>query len=241
MAKLLGQSKEPVVIAAIGPLTNIAHLLLIANDQIKAKIKEVVVVMGRSPGLEFTIGKGDKKVGGIRDFNVTKDPEAVRVVMDSGVPVTFAPFELSVQAVITPELLETIRDQHKTPAAHEIYQQSKEWMNYWMKALNDDGFHPWDSAAITYLSHPEYLQCEARSYRFTAIDFESRSEDIKKRDKQRDSIENSMLELANETQIKKLQSAGDKTLFKKGPYRFCFDFQTNQKEAFVKKIIQDVY
>ena len=76
MAKVL-EDNEKTLIIAVGPLTNIASLLL-ARPDLKEKIKEITIMGG-------AIGMGN--VTATAEFNIYADPEAAAVVFKSGIKV----------------------------------------------------------------------------------------------------------------------------------------------------------
>ena len=152
----------PAHIAAIGPLTNIGALLL-RHPDVKPAIESVVIVAGRSTGRSFFIG--DR--GPVRDFNFENDVAATRVLLESGVPVVMAGFELTSQVTITEADLETIRDRDD-PVADYFYRNSLDWCRYWIGEFDEPGFHPWDSAAISWLTRPELFTHERRGWRIVA-------------------------------------------------------------------------
>ncbi len=149
-------------IAAIGPLTNVG-LLLHHYPDYATIIDEVVIVAGRSPGRQFFIG--DK--GPVRDFNFENDVRAAEILLSSGVSVTLAGFELTSQVVVTESDLATIAARN-TPIAEYLHRNSIAWLRHWTKSFPADaGFHPWDSAAIAWLTHPEWFIAERRSARIS--------------------------------------------------------------------------
>ncbi len=91
-----------ITLVAIGPLTNLAIALLMAPDI--AALVERVVIMG---------GTGEHGPGNISpsaEFNFWVDPEAVRVVLRSGMPLEFVGWDVSItSAVVTAERQEQIR------------------------------------------------------------------------------------------------------------------------------------
>lgn len=74
---LLGQT-EPVTIVTLGPLTNLA-LCLLTTPECKEKVAQVVAAGGSTYGGEVTTAA---------EVNIYADPEAARVVLEAGVPVT---------------------------------------------------------------------------------------------------------------------------------------------------------
>ena len=152
-------ARQPVHIAAIGPLTNLG-LLARRYPQHLADALSVVIVGGRSVGNRFFLhGKGP-----VNDFNVEQDPDAARALLEHGVPVTMAGFELTSQVSLGAAELERLR-----PSAirEHFLPRTRPWLDYWQRTFpGEAGFHPWDSAAIDWLVHPERYVAETRGWRF---------------------------------------------------------------------------
>ena len=91
-----------ITLVTLGPLTNVAIALLMAPDI--AELVDRVVCMG---------GTGEHGPGNISptaEFNFFVDPEAVRVVLRSGMPLEFVGWDISIaSAVVTPERATQIR------------------------------------------------------------------------------------------------------------------------------------
>jgi purine nucleosidase len=96
------RAAEPggVALCALGPLSDIAMALVKAPD-IAGKIGEVVVMGGAG----FEIGN----VTPAAEFNIHVDPHAAAIVLDSGVPVTLIPLDVTHQVVSTPPRLAALR------------------------------------------------------------------------------------------------------------------------------------
>jgi pyrimidine-specific ribonucleoside hydrolase len=90
MARLIEASPEPVAIAPIGPLTNIA-LLLRLDPQLASKISHLCLMGG-------SIGEGNTTASA--EFNIIADPEAADVVFRSGVPITMIGLDVTHQALL---------------------------------------------------------------------------------------------------------------------------------------------
>ena len=158
MAQTLEKSR--CHIAAIGPLTNIA-LLIEHYPGVLANIESIIAVAGRSRDATFYLGDS----GPVRDFNFESDVPAAEIVMASGLPLVLAGFELTSQVVVTEQDLETIA-RSPSPTALYFYDNSLAWCRYWTREFPvDAGFHPWDSAAISWLRHPEYFTAQPRGWR----------------------------------------------------------------------------
>jgi purine nucleosidase len=96
------RSAEPgsITLCALGPLTNIA-VALIKAPEVVAGIRELVV-MG---GVCFERGN----VTPAAEFNIHVDPHAAALVVDSGVPITMIPLDVTHQLLTTPPRLAALR------------------------------------------------------------------------------------------------------------------------------------
>ncbi|HET9143082.1 nucleoside hydrolase [Actinophytocola sp.] len=91
MARLLAEADEPVTIAPIGPLTNIA-LLLGAYPSLRGKIERLVVMGGAISGGNTTA---------VSEFNLWSDPEAARrVLVEERIPTVLVPIDLTFQCMV---------------------------------------------------------------------------------------------------------------------------------------------
>ena len=121
----------------------------------------MIVVAGRSPGRRFYIGSA----GPVQDFNFENDVRAMALLLETEIPMVFAGFELTSQVVITDADLATI-DARGTDAASYLYRNSLAWFEHWTREFpTERGFHPWDSAAVAWLTHPELFVTGQRRVR----------------------------------------------------------------------------
>lgn len=91
--------REPITIAALAPLTNLA-IALIKEPRIASKIAELVLMGG-------AITHGN--VTPSAEFNIYVDPHAAHVVFSSGMPLTMISLDITHQVLTTPERLRAIR------------------------------------------------------------------------------------------------------------------------------------
>jgi len=149
----------PLSVLAIGPLTNLAALVRGWPERARA-VREVVIVAGRSRDQVFRLHGAT----GIPDFNFESDVEAARALLESGVPIRLAGFELTHRVVVTRAQLEAARG--RSEVARHLVEGALPWLAFWQSSFPDDpGFHPWDSAALACLLHPEDFVSEARGWR----------------------------------------------------------------------------
>ena len=99
IARLLREHPEPITIAPIGPLTNIA-LLLRLYPELAERIAHLSIMGG-------SIGEGNTTVSA--EFNIYADPEAADVVFRSGVPITMMGLDVTHQALLDRSSSEALR------------------------------------------------------------------------------------------------------------------------------------
>jgi purine nucleosidase len=96
------RASEPgtITLCALAPLTNIGMALVKAPDIID-NIRELVVMGGAC----FELGN----VTPAAEFNMHVDPHAAAVVLDSGIPITMIPLDVTHQLVSTPARLAALQ------------------------------------------------------------------------------------------------------------------------------------
>jgi pyrimidine-specific ribonucleoside hydrolase len=99
LAEVLERSEEPVVLAPIGPLTNIA-LLAALRPELLPRVGRVAVMGGSD-------GHGNKTPAA--EFNVWFDPESAARAFDSGLDITMIGLNVTHAATLTEADIERIR------------------------------------------------------------------------------------------------------------------------------------
>ncbi len=144
MRRVIMESEEPVTLVPIAPMTNIA-LLLTMYPEVKENIREIVIMGGSA-------GRGNKGV--MSEFNVATDPEAAKIVFQSGLPIVMAGLDVGWNALVYPEDSEKMRTKGK----------SGEMAYCLFKRYRGGSFHTglkmYDSCAIAYLLCPELFTVE---------------------------------------------------------------------------------
>lgn len=163
LADLLARSKEPVTILAIGPLTDIACLVLNFPDVIH-NIKEVVFLGGRAPKQVLKYPFSDVV---FTDFNIAQDLRATRIVLEeSDIPVTFITFSLSSSALYTRAQIDSLQQLGCSERAMLLSRASQASMNSLEQGLNLNGLDTFDINAAYYVAKPEMFKCEEAGYTF---------------------------------------------------------------------------
>jgi pyrimidine-specific ribonucleoside hydrolase len=143
MAKLLQESEEKVTIVATGPLTNVAALLL-SHPELKEKIAEISFMGG---GIHF--GNWTPAA----EFNILVDPEAAKIVMESGLPLIMNGLDVTEQALMMPEDFEAVR-----AIGGQVSSIVADWLEFFYgfhKTIGYKGAPMHDPCAVAVLTHPE--------------------------------------------------------------------------------------
>ncbi len=156
--------REPLTLLVLGPGTNVAGVLS-RRPELASRVVEVVAVAGRRPGQRFVTGTTNRK--GHRDFNFEQDAGAFQILVESGVPLTLTPWEISSQVWITEA--EIARWRAGNDATRWLATAVPSWIGLWKERFAVDGFNPFDTLAVGYLTHPQLMQCEAWPVRIDTL------------------------------------------------------------------------
>lgn len=143
MRELIEASDEKVTIVATGPLTNVG-LFIATYPNLLDRVEEIVIMGGAAIGGNWTAGA---------EFNILVDPEAARIVFNSGVHVVMCGLDVTHKALIYPEETEKLRDIDSKVAV-----MVAELLDFFYKFHKEQGFKGspmHDPCAIAYLMNPE--------------------------------------------------------------------------------------
>ncbi len=131
-------SEEKITIIALGPLTNIATLLLV-DEKIKDKIEEIHIMGGGD-----RIGNSNE----LAEFNFYSDGYAAKIVLNSRIPIYLSGLDVTKKVYFTEEELNGL-------AESSLKQRFiKESVKYY--ASGDPYMH--DICAVLTLTHPEFFE-----------------------------------------------------------------------------------
>lgn len=150
LANALRTEKMPIL--AIGPVTNVATVVK-NHPELISQIEEVVVCAGRSPGLPFRPGLEKLTV---RDYNFEMDPESFRILFDAGVKVVLSGYECSIYTLLGKTDIDFLNNGNESDKW--VYDQLRPWQQFNQKLFGVDGFVPWDTTPLGYLTHPNYFK-----------------------------------------------------------------------------------
>ncbi|HXV23112.1 MAG TPA: nucleoside hydrolase [Alphaproteobacteria bacterium] len=144
------RSPDPMTLACIAPLTNIALALVMAPD-ILTNIAEIVVMGG-------TFGRGN--ITPYASFNLYSDPHAASIVFGCGSPVAMIGLEITRQTMPSPDWCARLKATG-TPSARVV-------AGLW----SDPTAYMNDACVIAYLLQPELFTAEWRQVRIELRDEE---------------------------------------------------------------------
>jgi non-specific riboncleoside hydrolase len=148
-------SCERITLVPIGPLTNIA-LLLSLYPACKDKIERIVMMGG-------SVTRGNEMP--MAEFNIFVDPEAAKIVFDSGLDIVMCGLDVTNKALLTKANVDELKDYNETGQA--IYQMFKHYRGGSLAT----GFKMHDASAIAYLLRPDLFTTQA-----THVEVETRGE-----------------------------------------------------------------
>ncbi|MBD2328533.1 nucleoside hydrolase [Alkalinema sp. FACHB-956] len=135
---------EPITIATLGPLTNLA-IALIKEPRIIPQIREVVMMGG-------AITHGN--VTPSAEFNIYTDPHAAAVVLTAGLNLTLISLDVTHQAIATPERVSKIRELGD-PIGSTVATLLTQYSSHDMGQYGFAGAPLHDPCVIAYLLRPD--------------------------------------------------------------------------------------
>jgi len=120
--------------------------------------------MGRRPGHRFHPSE-NRATGAMlfghgpifRDLNAVLDPQAVALVLASGIPLVLVPYTAARQVSLTGGDLDRIA--RSGPAGRWVAERSRAWLEFWRSEAGLDGFYPFDLMAAAYMRDPTHFGC----------------------------------------------------------------------------------
>lgn len=150
LVELLEAADEPVTIAAIGPLTNVA-LLLAAHPGVRDRIDRLVIMGG---GLD----RGNSTA--MAEFNIWSDPEAARrVLVEEDVPSVLVPLDLTMRCAVDAAWLAKLGAAGPVGAA--LNALTPDYVASYQKVLGFEGMAMHDAVAVAEAIRPGILRTES--------------------------------------------------------------------------------
>jgi pyrimidine-specific ribonucleoside hydrolase len=150
----LRNTREPIQILALGPLTNIAEALE-RDRSIAGNIREIVIMGGavRAPG-NLQDGGVFHTQNSTAEWNMFIDPLAASIVFRSGVPIRLIALDATNKVHIGPEFLREFEAKALTPlgrVAADVLRADRE-------TIDAGIFYAWDPLAAAALLRPSIVK-----------------------------------------------------------------------------------
>ncbi len=141
------EARDDLVIAALGPLTNLAAAFTWAPEVAK-RVKQIVLMGG---------GRGVGNITPVAEFNIYVDPEAADIVFRAGAPLVMIGLDTTWQALTTPPRLKAWREKggKAGQAAAAMYDNPA---RYDAARYGEAGLPLHDPCVIAYLLRPDLFQ-----------------------------------------------------------------------------------
>ncbi|HEX2948637.1 MAG TPA: nucleoside hydrolase [Armatimonadota bacterium] len=107
--RLVAEANENISIICLGPLTNLAVALALDRPLLQQHVDEIIL-MGGEPN-------GNGNITPVSEFNFWCDPEAARIVFQSGIPIRMVGLNVTRRMVLTRQAIELL-GKETDPALH---------------------------------------------------------------------------------------------------------------------------
>jgi pyrimidine-specific ribonucleoside hydrolase len=143
---------------SLGPLTNFATFAM-RYPQLAKRIDRLVFVGGQIEGTSLRFGL--RHPISIHDANVFKDPEAVRTILNTNIPVTLIP--VLTASAIQLDQNDLIEIGRSSQAGNFLQKKSRVWLWFWKHFVGMAGGPIFDAAGVAAAADPTLLVLERRS------------------------------------------------------------------------------
>jgi inosine-uridine nucleoside N-ribohydrolase len=141
-------SPGEITVVALGPLTNIALMMMLAPG-IDRHIREIVLMGGNA----FAAGNATPTA----EANIWNDPEAADMVFTASCPITMIGLDVTHKILMTAEQLDLIST-FDNPRAQHLARILPFYRRFYIERHGRDGIHAHDSTTITYLLNPDIFK-----------------------------------------------------------------------------------
>ena len=150
MAELIENHPGEITIIATGPMTNVAMALGKYPASLR-KAKEIVIMGGaiRVPGNIPPLK--------VSEFNVFADPDAFKMIIDSGLPIKLIPLDITEQVGLTRKRAHEALGEVDSKIARLILECSKKYMDFQKESNGFDGAYFHDALAVGSVINPDLI------------------------------------------------------------------------------------
>ncbi len=148
MADTLRESDEPVTLVPVGPMTNVATLIM-THPELLCKIKEVVIMGGATL-------KGNASP--VAEANIIQDPEAAYILFKSGLKIRMTGLDATWDGYIAFDELEEFGKANWL--AEKIYSMCGIYAEHYRERMKNPGLAMHDSLTLAWITNPELVKAQ---------------------------------------------------------------------------------
>lgn len=148
MYKVLNENDGDIIVLLLGPQTNMGTLLT-KHPDVKDKIAKIIF-MGGSP---YGINGYPKHIS----FNISSDPEAFKIVLESGIPLVMLPSDMGRNKAHLDEEFVMTKIKGINQVGDFVFEM---YDKYWEPGYEDKRIATNDTCAYLYLTNPELFTVE---------------------------------------------------------------------------------
>ena len=152
---------DSITLCALGPLTNVAMALL-KEPNIAKRVKQIIL-MG---GAYFEVGN----ITPAAEFNIFVDPEAAKIVFNSGIKITVLPLDVTHKALISEERITAFKEIN-SPVGDAVAKWTNFFERFDKEKYGSKGAPLHDPCVIAYLIEPNIFDG-----RYVNVEIETGSE-----------------------------------------------------------------
>lgn len=145
MERVLRESREKVTLVPVGPMTNLA-ILLMTHPECKEKIDKICLMGGAALG-----GNAMPTA----EANIFRDPEAAHILFRSGVPIVMCGLDATMKAYVTDEEIEKIKSMNQN-VARTLGEMLTFYSGHYRTRAPGCAIH--DVVPLLYLLNPDMLE-----------------------------------------------------------------------------------
>lgn len=170
LKETLENTQEKITLVPVGPLTNVA-IFLMSYPHLKDKIERIVMMGG---------GAFEGNMNAVEEFNIYVDPEAAKIVFDSGIDIVMCGLDVTMKSYTTWDDIMRLKATDTT-AGDFCAEAFGVYYNRYVSNSRLPGCAVHDAVAVTYLLHPEWISTKrgraevdvtgGESYGATVCDF----------------------------------------------------------------------
>jgi inosine-uridine nucleoside N-ribohydrolase len=146
LTHLLKESDVPIHILTLGPLTDLA-LVLVNRPSLRKKIARIIMMGGSA--------RSGGNITPCAELNVWADPEAAAVIFRTGVPVVMVGLDVTRRRPVTAADLDKWASAPTTPVLRYLAEGGLHWIRIRNQIYQENWFYLHDAIAAAYMFRPD--------------------------------------------------------------------------------------